>query len=95
MYHHDICPYCHGQNFILAQQQSDGTLAYHEIVTLDPGRLYHIICLNCGTVVRTFMEDPSVLLTLDPPAEPEAVEVVAIDDTRTEKEAFGELQDPR
>lgn len=69
MYHQDICPYCHGQNFVLARQRPDGRLVYSEIVTLEPGSLYHILCLNCGTVVRTFMDDPSVLLTLDP--EPE------------------------
>lgn len=65
MYHHDVCPYCHGQNFILACQQPDGTLKYQEIVTLEKGKLYHIVCLACGTVVRTFMADPSQLLTTD------------------------------
>jgi len=65
MDHQDICPYCHGRNFVLARQRGDGRLTYSEIVTLEPGTLYHILCLNCGTVVRTFMDDPSVLLTLE------------------------------
>lgn len=71
MYHQDICPYCHGQNFVLARQRPDGKLVYSEIVTLEPGSLYHILCLNCGTVVRTFMDDPSVLLTFDEEEEKE------------------------
>ena len=31
MYHQDICPYCHGQNFVLARQRPDGRLVYSEI----------------------------------------------------------------
>lgn len=61
----DICPYCRGRNFILAQQTTDGTLTCQEITTLEPGRLYHLVCLNCGTIVRTFVEDPGVLLTTE------------------------------
>lgn len=70
MQNYEICPHCHGRNFVLAQQTADGTLACQEIVTLEPGRLYHLVCLGCGTIVRTFVEDPAQLLsTEDSPRE--------------------------
>lgn len=64
MIHNDVCPHCGRRNFVLAEQVNDGNLTSRKVLTLQPGHLYHVVCLNCGTVVRTFIEDPSELLTL-------------------------------
>ena len=57
------CPYCGGTETIIGKQ------AYgYASVTLASSKwlfrgqiLYHEICKNCGTVVRSYVEDPQKL----------------------------------
>ena len=55
------CPYCGGIEMIEAYQS-----AYGAITATDNGwggtSLYHLICRNCGSVVRSYVKDPEKLL---------------------------------
>jgi predicted nucleic-acid-binding Zn-ribbon protein len=61
----DICPQCSGRNFIIAAADASGQLHAGAVETLEPNRLYYIVCLQCGHVLRAFVPDPSSLLVLD------------------------------
>ena len=54
------CPFCGGVEFIEAKQIQ--VEAYVSGEALFGQRLNHTICRNCGSVVRSFVEDPEKLL---------------------------------
>lgn len=51
------CPYCRGTEFGKGSQRG-----YAKIVTgafdFIGDNLYHIICSNCGSIVRSYVENP-------------------------------------
>ena len=55
------CPVCGGTEMIEAYQS-----AYGSITAVDNAfggcSLYHSVCRNCGTVVRSYVKDPEKLL---------------------------------
>ena len=54
------CPFCGHSEFIEARQYQGE--AYVSGEALLGQRLNHTICRNCGSVVRSFVEDPEKLL---------------------------------
>lgn len=54
------CPFCGGIEFIEARQAAPET--YVTAQTLFGQQLYHTICRNCGSVVRSYVENPENLL---------------------------------
>ncbi len=56
-----ICPYCNGTKFVKAKQSGYATLTSCESIWLG-GDIYHIICLRCGSVVRSFVKEPEQLI---------------------------------
>lgn len=56
------CPYCGGKKFALGVQNG-----YAEVYPADKffsfksRKLYHEICLDCGTVVRSYVKKPEKL----------------------------------
>ena len=55
------CPVCGGEDFVFAYQSGYGAITSYEGV-LKSCSLHHQICQNCGTVVRSFVNDPEKLL---------------------------------
>ncbi|MGT2682473.1 hypothetical protein [Streptococcus porci] len=55
-----ICPYCGGSEMVRAQQDSYARL-HKSTWSMAWQNLYHDICANCGTVVRSFVENPDKL----------------------------------
>ena len=55
------CPYCGGSEMIEAFQSAYGAVSAvsHK---LGGATLYHSICRNCGSVVRSYVKDPEKLL---------------------------------
>ncbi len=55
------CPFCHGTEMILASQDSNG-----RITGVDNSwggiPLYHVVCRNCGSIVRSMVTDREKLL---------------------------------
>ncbi len=55
------CPYCDGTEMIEAYQGG-----YAHIYAIDSSlrgsSLYHLICRDCGTIVRSFVKDPELFV---------------------------------
>lgn len=54
------CPFCGGERFIEATQ--DGYAAVRNGFGLRHAALRHVICRDCGSVVRSYVDDPERLL---------------------------------
>ena len=54
------CPYCGGTEIIEAFQMSSGVSAVRN--RWGGTCLYHSICRNCGSVLRSFVKEPEKLL---------------------------------
>lgn len=55
------CPYCGGCEIILAYQTAYGSITAVQN-KLGGCALYHSVCRNCGSVVRSFVKEPEKLL---------------------------------
>lgn len=57
------CPYCGNEEFIEGMQTAYGSVSpANEIFSFKSQVLYHKICLNCGTVVKSYVKNPSALV---------------------------------
>ena len=54
----DICPYCGGGETLIAQQAGHGAIYPRKRIFSLGKPLLHIICKHCGTVIRSYIEDP-------------------------------------
>ena len=58
----DICPYCGGTETILGQHMGHRADSHirraDKLMDMDAQTLYHVICLNCGTVIRSYIGRP-------------------------------------
>lgn len=54
------CPRCGCENSVIGVQSPKGKV-YRETL-LGGQTLYHVICLKCGTVIRSYVEKPEKLL---------------------------------
>ncbi len=57
----EICPFCNGNKFVKAKQTGYGALVSCESMWLE-GEIYHVICLRCGSVVRSYVKEPEKLI---------------------------------
>lgn len=57
------CPYCGGTEMVEAYQSGYGAAVGVEN-KLGGASIYHIVCRNCGSVVRSFVKDPEKLLKM-------------------------------
>ena len=55
------CPICGGEDFVFGYQSGYGAVT-GEASVLTGTALRHQICRACGTVVRSFVDDPDKLL---------------------------------
>jgi predicted nucleic-acid-binding Zn-ribbon protein len=57
------CPYCGCEQFVCAKQDDYAAVTpANKVLTLKSQKLYHEICLNCGTVVRSYVPNPKNLV---------------------------------
>ncbi len=56
-----VCPYCGGSELIETYQDSYGAISAVQN-KLGGCALYHSVCRNCGSVVRSYVKDPEKLL---------------------------------
>ena len=58
----DICPYCGGTKTVVGKQYSQAAVFRLNAKFMHGGTpLLHIICRDCGTVIRSCVESPSNL----------------------------------
>lgn len=58
------CPYCGNTEFVKGKQDAYAKIyPINKIFTLKSQALYHIICLNCGAVVKSYVNTPETLKT--------------------------------
>lgn len=55
------CPYCGGTEVIEAYQSYQGSVTAVNNIW-GGANLYHSICRNCGSVVRSYVKEPEKLL---------------------------------
>lgn len=58
------CPFCGGKEFVEAK--NDGYSAVSpadKVLTFKSQVLYHVICLSCGSVVKSYVKNPQNLVT--------------------------------
>lgn len=59
----DKCSHCGNTETVIAIQQGYAEVTpIGKVFTRKAQSLYHVICLNCGTVIRSFVEDPQKLV---------------------------------
>lgn len=56
------CPYCGGTEFILGKQSGYANIYVKKKFAFKEAELYHEICKSCGSVVRSYIEDPEKLI---------------------------------
>lgn len=52
------CPYCGYDQFGIGKQSGYACITPDTTFSLRSYPLYHVICLNCGAVVKSFVEKP-------------------------------------
>lgn len=58
------CPYCGKQEFVEGKQEGYANIApANKVWTFKSQTLYHLICLNCGAIVKSFVKNPKKLVT--------------------------------
>lgn len=55
------CQYCGGTDMIITYQSGNGSVTA-VLNSLGGCMLYHTVCRNCGSIVRSFVSDPEKLL---------------------------------
>lgn len=58
-----VCPFCGGEDFVEGIQKSYAQITpANKVLTLKSQNVYHIICLKCGTIVRSYVKNPQELV---------------------------------
>ena len=55
------CPFCHGNEFAEGRQDGYASIGSKENIW-HSATLYHVICLRCGSVVRSYVKRPEKML---------------------------------
>ncbi|MBE6834711.1 MAG: hypothetical protein E7515_00500 [Ruminococcaceae bacterium] len=56
------CPYCGSFRNVIGFQDGYGSVQADKALTLKSQRLYHVFCLDCGTLIRSFVRNPERLV---------------------------------
>ncbi len=54
-----VCPWCGGKDVVEGIQSTYAKVQPNKALTLKGENLIHVICKNCGTAVRSYVENPS------------------------------------
>ena len=55
------CPYCFGNEFVEGKQDSHADMESTENIWYS-GAIYHVVCLRCGSIVRSYVKNPEKML---------------------------------
>ena len=59
----DVCPYCGGTATATGKTSGYGRIISKKALTmLNAQDMFHVICLDCGTVIRSYVEYPKQLI---------------------------------
>ena len=53
-----VCPWCGGKDVVEGIQSTYAKVQPNKALTLKGENLIHAICKNCGTAVRSYVENP-------------------------------------
>ncbi len=56
------CPNCGSIKNVIGFQDGYGSVQANNALTFKSQRLYHIFCLDCGTLIRSFVKNPEKLV---------------------------------
>ena len=57
------CPYCGKQEFVEGEQSAHASVVpANKVLTFKTQAIYHVICLNCGAVVKSYVKEPQKLV---------------------------------
>ena len=56
------CPYCFGNEFVEGKQDSSHADMESTENMWYSGVIYHLVCLNCGSIVRSYVTNPEKML---------------------------------
>lgn len=58
------CPFCGNEKFVEVKQEAYASVRpAYKIMSLKSQTLYHKICLECGSVVQSYIRDPKQFMT--------------------------------
>ncbi len=64
MKNQEKCPYCGKEEFVEGKQEGYASIApANKVLTFKSQVLYHLICLNCGAIVKSYVKEPKKLVT--------------------------------
>lgn len=49
------CPYCDAAQNVVGKQVG---MRANKKITIKEQPIYHVICLNCGTIIRSYVKEP-------------------------------------
>ncbi len=56
------CPFCGKEKFVEGRQDGYATIGPNKMFTLKGQAVYFVICLECGTIVRSYVKKPQDLI---------------------------------
>lgn len=56
------CPYCGSTKNVIGKQSTYAKVCPNKKIALREETLYHVICLKCGTVIRSYVKNPENLV---------------------------------
>ena len=62
-YKQDICPHCGGTETVIGKQTAanEFVVSKYAATNFFGSALYHVICRNCGTLIRSYVDNPEAL----------------------------------
>lgn len=57
----ETCPYCGARDNVIGLQDGYAALRKPKLMAMRKQGLYHVICAKCGTVIRSYVENPEKL----------------------------------
>lgn len=59
----DICPHCGGTETVIGKQTAANEFVVPKYAATNffGTALYHVICRNCGTLIRSYVDNPEAL----------------------------------
>lgn len=58
----EVCPHCGArENVVGVQEGYSSVRPAYKLLSLKEQALYHVICAKCGTVIRSYVENPEKL----------------------------------
>lgn len=55
------CPWCGSKAIVIGKQMGYGNVQPNRFMTIKGEPLLHVICKDCGTVIRSYVEHPNNL----------------------------------